>query len=94
MVDVAVQGLWVFHRINKDEGDESLPLLALRRDVVNAVFLKYSKEGRLSSSQVRIRHIPSAVCYGDKKTLAGAIWTQVYSEPLQRSKMEYFCVNS
>ena len=67
MVDVAVQGLWVFHRINKDEGDESLPLLALRRDVVNAIFLKYSKEGRLSSSHLGIRNIPSDVCYDDTK---------------------------
>ena len=42
------------YRINK-EGNESLPLLAFRRDVVNAVFLKYSEEGRLSSSHVGIR---------------------------------------
>ena len=37
-------GVCALYRINKDEGDESLPLLAFRRDVVNAIFLKYSKE--------------------------------------------------
>ena len=50
MVGVAIQGPGVLHHINKDKGDESLPLLAFRRDVVNVIFLKYSKEGRLSSS--------------------------------------------
>ena len=28
MVDVVIQGVWVFHRINKDKNNESLPLLA------------------------------------------------------------------
>ena len=41
------QGACVLYRINKDEGDESLPLLAFRRHIVNVIFLKYSKEGRL-----------------------------------------------
>ena len=41
MVAVAPQGVWVLHRINRDEGDESLPVLAFRRHVVNAIFLKY-----------------------------------------------------
>ena len=48
MIDVFLQSVWVLYRINKDEGDESLPLPAFRRDVVNAIFMKYSKEGRLS----------------------------------------------
>ena len=47
MADVVLQGVWLLHRINKDEGDESLPLLDFRRDVANAIFLKYSKERRL-----------------------------------------------
>ena len=51
MVDVVSQGAPVLYRINKNEGNESLPLLAFRRHVVNAIFLKYSKEGRLSSSR-------------------------------------------
>ena len=46
MVDVVLQGVWVLYRINKDESDESLPLLAFKRDVVNEIYLKYSKEGR------------------------------------------------
>ena len=57
----------VLYRINKDEGDESLPLLAFRRHVLNAIFLKYSREGRLSSSHLRIRNITSDVCYDDTK---------------------------
>ena len=57
-------------RINKGKGDESL--LAFRRDVVSAIFLKYSKKDRLSLSHVGIRNIPSHVCYDDK-TLTGEI---------------------
>ena len=68
MVDVVLQGAWVLYRIAKDEGKESLPLLIIRRHVVvNAIFLKYSKEGRLSSSNLGIRDIPSYVYYDDIK---------------------------
>ena len=67
MVDVVIQGAWVLYRINKDKGDESLPLLAFRKHVVNVIFLKYSKKGRLSSSHLGIRNIPSDVCYDDRK---------------------------
>ena len=58
MVDVVLQFLWILYRINIDEGEKSLPLLAFRRDFVSAIFLKYSEEGRLSSSHVGIRNIP------------------------------------
>ena len=57
MIDIVILGVRVFYRINKDEGDESLLLLAFRRDVVSAVFLKHSKEGRSPSSHVGIRNI-------------------------------------
>ena len=67
MVDVVLQGVWVLYRINKDEGDESLPVLAFRRDVVNAIFLKYSKVGRSSSNPVGIRNVPSDECYDDTR---------------------------
>ena len=67
MVDVVFQGAWVLHRIKKAKGDESLPLLAFRRHVVNAIFVKYSKECRLSSSHLGTRNIPSDVCYDDTK---------------------------
>ena len=60
-------GVWVLYCINKDEGNESLLLLTFRRDFVNVIYLKYSKKGRLSSSHVRIRNIPSDVCYDDTK---------------------------
>ena len=64
---VVLQGVWVLYSINKDKGDESLPPPAFRRDFVNAIFMKYSKEVRLSSSHVEIRNIPSDVCYDDTK---------------------------
>ena len=67
MVDVVLQGAWVLYRVRKDEDDESLPLLVFRRHIVDAFFLKYSKEGRLSSSHVGIRSIPSEICYDDTK---------------------------
>ena len=41
MVDVVLKGVQVLYRINKDEGNESIPLLPFRQDVVNATFLKY-----------------------------------------------------
>ena len=77
MVDVVPQGAWVLYRINKDKGDESLPFVVFRRHIGNAIFLKYSKENRLSSSHV-------GICYDETK-LPGAIRTQAYSEPLQAS---------
>ena len=47
----------MLHRINKDEGDESVALPAFQRHVVNAIFLKYSKECILTSSHERMRNI-------------------------------------
>ena len=41
MVDVVLQGVRALYRINKDENDESLPLLGFRRDVFSVL---YSKE--------------------------------------------------
>ena len=64
MVDVIIRNVrLLLYRINKDEGDGSQPPLAFRRDIAIAFFLKYSKEGRLSSSHVGIRNIPSDICY-------------------------------
>ena len=66
MVDVVLQGAWVLYRINKGEGDESLPASSSFLKTY-AVFLKYSKEGRLSSSHVGIRNISSDVCGDEEK---------------------------
>ena len=65
MVDVVLQDAWVLYGVNKDEGNESqsLPFLVFQRHIANTIFLKYSKEGRLSSSHVGIRNIPSDICY-------------------------------
>ena len=51
MAEVILQNAWVWYHINKDEGDESPPVLATRRNV-NVIFLKYSKEGRSFYSHV------------------------------------------
>ena len=40
-----------------------LLFLAFRRDVANAIFLKYQKEGRSFSSHVEIRNNPLDFCY-------------------------------
>ena len=67
MVDVVLQSARVLYDINKADGDKPLPLLPFRRLVVNAIFLKYSKEGRVSSIQVGIQNIPWDICYDDTK---------------------------
>ena len=66
MADVVLQDVWVLYHIN-NEDHECLPLLAFRRDIVNAIFLKHSKEGRLSSRHAEIRNISSDVCYNNTK---------------------------
>ena len=45
----------------------SLCLLAFQRDVASAIFLEYLKEDKLFLSHLRIRNIPSDVCYDDTK---------------------------
>ena len=67
MADVALQGTRVLYHVNNYEDDESLSFLVFRGHTVNATFLKYSKEGILSSSHVGIRNIPSNICYDDTK---------------------------
>ena len=67
MVDVVLQSARVLYDINKADGDKPLPLLPFRRFVVNAIFLKYSKEARVSSIQVGIQNIPWDICYDDTK---------------------------
>ena len=69
MVDVVLQGAWVLYCINWDKGDESLPLLAFRRYVINAIFWEYSNEGKLFRSHTVIRNIPSDLCYDDTKLI-------------------------
>ena len=44
MVDVVLQGAWVLYRLNKNEGDEPLPLLDFRRDVNGNFFLNIQKK--------------------------------------------------
>ena len=67
LVDVVLLRPWVLYRIKKDEGDEFLPLLTFWRHVVDAIFQKCWKKGRLFSNRLGIRNIPSDVCYDDTK---------------------------
>ena len=46
-VDVVIQGVWILYYINKEKGDQSLPLLAFRKHV-NVIFVEYSEEGKYS----------------------------------------------
>ena len=90
MVDVnGIQCAWILYRFNKDKGNDPLPLLAFWRHVVNEVLSEIFK-GRLSSSHLGTRNIPSDVCYDDTEHMM----TQAYTEPLETSKRKCFCVNS
>ena len=59
LVDVVLRSVWVLHRNSKDGGNECLPLLVFRTDVVHEILLKYSKQRRLSLTHVKIQNIPS-----------------------------------
>ena len=80
-MDVVLQDVWVLYHIIKEKGDESLPTLAFYRDVVYAIFLKYSKKGRLSSSHAGIQNIPSDVCYDNTKHYRCILNTDVFRTP-------------
>ena len=44
MVEVVLQGAWVLYCINQENGDDSLPLLVFRQDVVYAVLRNIQKK--------------------------------------------------
>ena len=46
---------------------ESIFKSSNQRDVVNAIFLEYSKEDKLSPRYIGIRNIPSDICYDKAK---------------------------
>ena len=71
----------VIHRISKDDRDESLSLIAFLGDVVNEIFLKYSKEGRLSSNQTGIHNIPSMFGMMTKNITGYNLNTGVFRTP-------------
>ena len=55
------------YRINKDKGNESLAVLSFPRHAVKIIFLKDSKEGKLSSKHLGIRNITSDFSHDDTK---------------------------
>ena len=79
-----MKGAGVLHNINKDKGDESLPLLVSEIFKERQIILKPFRNSKYLISCLLWWH----------KTLPGAIWSQAYSEPLQISKRECFCVNN
>ena len=92
--DLFLQVVWVLYGVNKDQGNEALPFLVFQRDIVNAIFLKYSKEDTLSSSHVGILNIPSDIYYGYTKHYQLQSEHRCTQNPYQASKIECFCVNS
>ena len=84
----------VFYPVKNYEGDESLLFLVFHRFIVNAIFLKYSKEGRLSLIHVGIPNIPSDICYDYTKHSRAQSEHRHTQNPFQASNMECFCINS
>ena len=66
MVDIVLQVVWVLSCI-KIKAIKPLPLLAFRRDVVNAIFPEYSKKDKSSPSHTGIRNTPSDAFYDGTK---------------------------
>ena len=54
MVDVALRNARILHQNNKEGSDSSYSLLAFRREVVNAVLLRYSSQNPKKSNLSRI----------------------------------------
>ena len=67
VIDVVFQGAWVLYRINEDEDDESLPVLAFQRHVVKYNFSEIFIGKQIILELVGIRNIPWDVCYDHPK---------------------------
>ena len=93
MVDVVLQSARVLYDINKADGDKPLPLLPFRRFVVNAIFSEIFKGRQSILNSGRNSKYPMRYLLWWHKT-PSVIWTEAYSEPLQATKKECFCVNS
>ena len=91
MVDV-LQGARIFYRINKDEGDESLPLLVFWRHI-SMQFSWNIQKRQIILEPCRNSNYPIRCLLWCHKTLPGAIWTQGTQNPLS-IKMVCFCANS
>ena len=46
MVDVVLQGVWVLYRINKDEGNKSLPPLVFRFEEIMSILFFSKIQGK------------------------------------------------
>ena len=63
MVAVVIQGARVLYRINKDEGDESLPFYSFLKTYCPCNFSETFKERQIILEPCSIRNIPSYVFY-------------------------------
>ena len=72
------------YHFNKDEGDETLPLQAFRKDAASAIFLEHSKEFE----------IPHQVIVVVTQNITRCNLNTGVLRTLQGSKMECFCINS
>ena len=68
-----------------------LPLIAFLGDVVNAIFLKYSMKGRLSSNQTGIHNIPSMFGMMTKNITRYNLNTGVFRTPYNISDGVLLC---
>ena len=97
MADVSLQGALVLYRVNKDEGDWSLPFLVFQRQYCQCSFSEFFwilKGKQIILQSCRNSKYATIYLLWWHKTLPGAIRTQAYSDLFQASKMECFCINS
>ena len=91
-LDVVLQGVNVWYHINKDEGDESLCSSSFLKRCYQCHFSEIFKGRQIMLELGRNLKYHIRCLLWWHKTLLGTIWTQTYSQPIQTSKMECYCV--
>ena len=59
--DVVLKGVLLLYHINKNIGNQSMLFLPFRRNVVNAIFLKYQADHPRAMQEFKISHQMSAI---------------------------------
>ena len=81
VINVVPQGALVLHRINKDEGDESVSS-CFSKTCCQCNFSEIFKRRQIILEPCRNSKYPIRCLLWWHKTFSGRIWTQAYSEPL------------
>ena len=81
VINVVPQGALVLHRINKDEGDESLSS-CFSKASCQCNFSEIFKRRQIILEPCRNSKYPIRCLLWWHTTFSGRIWTQAYSEPL------------